>query len=76
MDQYRLRVGKLAAWLYYTNKVWKCVFPNTPLASRYLTSTIDILRVLVHALVFAFHFSMTVHLKIRESIWRIKPYAK
>lgn len=35
--------GTLCAWLYYTNKVCKCVFPNTPLVGRYCIFEIDIL---------------------------------
>lgn len=76
MNQCRFSAGKLAAWLYYTNKVWKCVFTNTPVAGLYLIFTIDILRVLVRILMLEFHFSMTVHLKICENTWRLKPYAK
>lgn len=36
--------GTLCAWLYYTNKVCKCVFPNTPLVGRDFIFEIDILR--------------------------------
>lgn len=76
MYQYMFSAGKLAAWLYYTNKVWKCFFPKTLVAGLYLISTIDILRVLVHILMLEFHFSITVHLKIGENTWRLKSYAK
>lgn len=76
IDQYRFSAGKRAPWFYYTNKIWKCVLTNTPVAGLYLISIIDILRVLVRILMLEFHFSMTVHLKICENTWRLKSYAK